>query len=192
MVAKAPKAVTPKKEIDLDIETSEAITRTRVIAALESGQEQLTLSREDRRAAARMLRSIDKPRVRVSKQECAHLAAFYWRDLKRRARQNGRRRWNAEQRMLAAKQSIELTELRYPTRSKSLKPADVLKLVDQPLRKTVKRKNDNNAHTELRNKPLLEHFESINCLRLFGFALNVPREVEISLGIWPISNPEPA
>lgn len=184
MVAKARTAAPPKKEVDLNVKAKEAITRARVIAALESNQP-LTLTFEDRRAAAGMLRASEQPRVRASKQECVHLAAFYWRLLKKRAVQKGRLRWTAEQRRIAAKHSLELAAIHYPLERERLKvkPADVLKLVGQPVRKTVKRKNDEATHSELRNKKLIEHFESINWLRGFAFFGALPADVEAILGI---------
>ncbi|MBB5053316.1 hypothetical protein HNQ36_003307 [Afipia massiliensis] len=170
---------------DLDIKRLDEVTRAAIIDALESLSRPLTLTDEDRLAAARMLRGENERRVRISKNQAAHFAAFYWRKLKRYAATHGRERLGPELRELAATESIRLAAMAYPTQSSKLKAKDVLKLIDAPTRKSVKRKGDDVARVELRNTKLLAHFKSIDRLTGFGFNFYVRPEVRMRLKAKP-------
>lgn len=183
MTTKSSKPAVAKA--DLDIKRLDEVTRATIIDALESLSRPLALSDEHRLAAARMLRGETERRFRISKNEAAHFAAFYWRKLKRYATAQGRERLSPELRVLVAAESIRLAALAYPAQASKLKAKDVLKLIDAPSKKSVKRKGDDVARVELRNTKLLDHFKSIDRLTGFGFNFYVRREVRTKLTAKP-------
>lgn len=174
MATKPVKPQPARRKLDLDVKHLQAMRRDWLIEALEKVSQ--PISPEQRVAAAAMLRDDATPRraVRVADSEFAQYAVFIWRKLKRYAVKKGRGRWNDDQRKLAATTSITIAETVYPTQRGKLKPATLLKLIDQPQEKKVKRKGDDVVRIELRNAALIQHFESLPVMQGFMFNAHVP------------------